>query len=303
MELLACLDNTLLLNVAVIATLICWGAWGITDKLALDAAPPLMVMFCLNLFALPALVLSLGALYVLEPGQWINQPVLFWTGVAGVAYFIAMILYLVAMGMTDASFVLGITSGYPIILQFISTFFLKEPLVPVRLLGSALVLAGILAISWSARTGAEKLRLSPLLILLIVVTTLLWGIWGIFDKIALEAGSPLMAFAGKCLWDVLCLLALWVYLLRARKFEVPRTAGLWVPVSISAVCLYLGAFAYLVGLQLATASYIVSITGCYPLVMYLLALVILKERFNALRLLGILLITMGGIVTHTTQTL
>ncbi|MBZ0187632.1 MAG: DMT family transporter [Candidatus Obscuribacterales bacterium] len=301
MEILTALGNTTVLNLAVAVTLVCWGAWGITDKLALDAAPPLVVLICLNLFAVPASICIYLALCAFEPGWMLNGEVMLWTGLATASYFVAMILYLIAMDMTEASFILGITSAYPIILQFLSTIFLHEPLVPVRLFASLLVVIGIIFISRSAKRGDENIKLSPLLILLIVMTTFLWGVWGIFDKKALEAGSPLLVFFGKCIWDIVCLVLLSSYVLGIKRDIVPRTAPLWIPVSISAICLYLGAFTYLVCLQLATASYVVSVTGCYPLIMYLLALVVLKEKFNTSRLLGIVLITSGGLVTQTTQ--
>jgi uncharacterized membrane protein len=54
-------------------------------------------------------------------------------------------------------------------------------------------------------------------------------------------------------------------------------------------------------MSLSTASYVVVITGCYPLLMYLFALLFLKEKFNAIRFAGVVLVVAGGGLVQLSQ--
>jgi drug/metabolite transporter (DMT)-like permease len=56
-------------------------------------------------------------------------------------------------------------------------------------------------------------------------------------------------------------------------------------------------------MTMATASYVIVITGCYPLFMYLFAMLFLKEKLDKLRVLGVLLVVLGGLMVQTTQSL
>jgi drug/metabolite transporter (DMT)-like permease len=51
---------------------------------------------------------------------------------------------------------------------------------------------------------------------------------------------------------------------------------------------------------MASASYVITITGCYPLLMYIFAMWLLKERFNKMRFAGILLVVVGGALVQMT---
>lgn len=319
-------SQSTILSLCVLSTIICWGAGGIYDKIALRYAPPYLVFACLNTFSIPTILISLVVLCQTSPGWNITYTTLFWTFLASSSYTIGIISYLLAMTLEEASLVLGVTASYPVVLQFIAAHFLNEPIVPARLMGSILVATGVAAIGFSRRQdslGAAKgfpLRL----IVLIVMATLLWGVYGIFDKFAvIESGSG-TAFLGKCMWDMIFLLAFTPFMLTkfryfsrlktgsedssagdiVEKVDVLvalRSSKLWIPAGVSAICLYIGSLTYMQALSKATASYVIAITGCYPIVMYIMAVLLLKEPFNKLRLIGIILVTTGGILTQTTS--
>jgi uncharacterized membrane protein len=54
-------------------------------------------------------------------------------------------------------------------------------------------------------------------------------------------------------------------------------------------------------MSMVSGSYVIAVTGCYPLVLYFLAMIFLKERFTLARAIGIALIAIGGIITQITQ--
>ncbi|HMP53171.1 MAG TPA: EamA family transporter [Candidatus Melainabacteria bacterium] len=328
------MSEVFILNAAVFSTLVFWGIWGVFDKLALKHGPPVLVLIAINSLAPLMPLFLLFFIYRLDAIASLSAEVFGWTFLAGLSYFVSMLLYLWVLNKTEASLILGLTSSYPIVLQFFSHLFLGEPLVPMRIAGSILVALGIVVMGLSSRrlekAGADN-DLSLPVWLAIIAATVLWGIWGVFDKKAIELSGAIEVFFCKVVWDNFFELALIAFVVftvrtkseRARAFIIGnfgtlfnassgnldresffaplKKRGLWAPALVSAFCLYVGGITYLFALSKATASYVVVITGCYPLVMYIFALLILKEAFSRVRLLGILLITGGGTLAQLTQ--
>ena len=324
-----------LLNISVLATLLFWGAWGIFDKISLRYASPLLVMIALNSFAPVAIVIMCFVLDYFKLWSNLTTEVFFWTFWGGLTYYLAMLMYLFALSKTEASFILGLTSSYPVIVQFFSTMILGEALVLTRILASVVIAFGVISIGFSQKDKTQFDNLSSNLSLWIAIAgaTILWGIWGVFDKKAIILSGACEVFFCKSLWDLfftsLFLLLIfycikteigWIknkvdgelsslfYLetlhsegSRAPFFLPFKSKKLWAPVLVSAFCLYAGGLTYLFALSKATASYVIVITGCYPLIMYLLAVILLKEKFNKIRLIGIVLITFGGVLTQLTE--
>lgn len=323
------------LNISVLATLIFWGAWGIFDKISLRYAAPLLVMIALNCFAPVAIVVMCFVIGYFKLWPNLTGEVFFWTFWGALTYYLAMLMYLFALSKTEASFILGLTSSYPVIMQFFSTVILGEPLVLIRILGSVLIAFGVISIGVSQKDKAHFSDLNAKLSIWIAIAgaTIFWGIWGIFDKKAILLSGACEVFFCKSFWD-LSLTSLFVLLIiyclksenrwirkkvdgdfsrlfyltapdsndfRTQFFLPLRSKKLWAPVLVSAFCLYAGGLTYLLALSKATASYVIVITGCYPLIMYLLAIILLKEQFNSVRLSGIVLITFGGVLTQLTQ--
>ncbi|MBY0360020.1 MAG: DMT family transporter [Candidatus Obscuribacterales bacterium] len=291
------------LNVLVLISLFCWGFWGISDKKALAHGSQFEVMLCLyflSLLLIPPVVLSLN---IVHPGWSLPADLLFWTGLASLAYTGAIFSYLSAMSKTEASFVLGITASYPLVLQILAAVFLGEALVWQRLLGGLVIGAGIGMIGGSQTKREEKLppEQKIQLVLSVVMATLCWGVWGLFDKKALASGGPLEVYLAQRLWDLFFLLLfLCVLFWRKIKFNW-RNKKLWLFSAGSEGAVAAGGLAYLGALSQASASYVITITGCYPLVMYILALFLLKEKFNAIRFAGIVLVVCGGLLVQLTQ--
>lgn len=151
---------------------------------------------------------------------------------------------------------------------------------------------------------ARPSHMSLACIVCVLVAVTGWAVRGMFDKIALEHPAhphPFEVYLGKFICDsVLGIGALiWLLIKRPEINVFSRSLRPWA--TGSAICLAGGSAAYYVALSKLSASYVIAITGCYPLFMYLLAVWILKEKFNMTRAIGIILITAGGIVTQLTQ--
>lgn len=291
------------LNALVAATLVCWGACGISDKKAVERGTPVAVF--LAVYACSAACVPLTWLvFAIFHVQWhLSAELLMWTGLATLAYTVALPAYLVAMSKAEASYVFGITACYPLVLQLLAAVFLNEPLLAGRMLGAGLVGLGVGAIGGSHPEMHHKLSRSDKIALWtsIVIATISWGVWGLFDKKALLAGTPAEAFFGHRIWEAVTLLVT-LALVHATRMKVNlRSPGMWVYSALSVLLLLTGSWTFLNAIAVASASYVITITGCYPLFMYLLALWLLGERFNKVRLVGLILVVLGGIMVQNTQ--
>lgn len=298
-------------NTSVLVSLMFWGAWGIFDKKALSLTTPTNQLFAVYAFAPLYGLLIAGGLTLTMPSWHLSPAVMLYCSLGAAASVTALGAYLLAMSKGDASVVLGVTAGYPVVAQILAHFILGEPLLPARLLGCSVMVAGIVLLSATAKknsseTGEVRRGVSPALITTIGITlsVLCWALRGIFDKLAVSAADPFEVCVGKYLCDSILALILFVFLSRkATTNVIAPKAKSWALAGGSALCLAGGNIAYYIALAMASASYVITITGCYPLVMYLLALLVLKERFCFSRAAGIALITIGGILTQTTSTI
>jgi transporter family protein len=126
----------------LIAT-ITWGVWGLFDKRAVETGSPPIVLLISVVFQ--ALV-ALAALVVLRaagaPMTW--RPETFtWAALSGIAISVGMVAYLYALSARDASWVLGITAGYPAVMVVGAVLFLGEAVTVQRLAGIACVVLGV----------------------------------------------------------------------------------------------------------------------------------------------------------------
>ncbi|HEY9789065.1 MAG TPA: EamA family transporter [Candidatus Obscuribacterales bacterium] len=290
------------LNLLVLSCILAWGVVGIVDKLALEQVSYKAFVLAVYAFSLPtAGVVGLVA-FATQPRSALSPEVIFWSACAAAAQFFSLLLYLKAMSRLEASFVIGITAAYPMITQLIAASALGESLWGTRLAGAALIGVGITAIAVSQKsnlTGNGNIRV----IGCVVLCTLLWSVVGIFDKKAVACSSALGAYYAKCLCNLVLLAMALAWLYYKRALPSFASLKLWQFASLSALLMTIGNLAYIEALALAPASYVIVITGCYPVVMYACALVFLKERLNVKRLSGVCVIVLGAVLTQLTQSL
>jgi transporter family protein len=125
----------------------------------------------------------------------------------------------------------------------------------------------------------------PRWLLYAVLCILLWGLWGVFSKLASDRITPQQ-------WQVLftagCLpaaaLALWR--LRGRVETDGRGAVYGV---LNGVCSGLGGLAFYAALARGQASIVSTVTALFPLLTVILAMLILRERINRVQMGGVVL--------------
>jgi drug/metabolite transporter (DMT)-like permease len=300
------------LNLLVTLCLACWSTWGIFDKKALEAAKHLDVLLFQHIIYLIEIPITFAIVLYLYHTCSIISEVWLWTGLAAGVSSTSMLFYLVAMSKAEASYVLGITASYPIFVQFFAWLFLHESLVAERLLGSVCVFIGVALIGLSKqahredlkdKTRAQRRRHKLFVLLLCALATIFWGLSGLFDKKAVMVGLPFKVYFARCIWDALiCLVMCLSYLAIKHKVQF-NSVKAWKYSFLSAACLSVGSISYLFAMRLTSLSYVCVITGCYPLFMYLFAIIFLKERVNERRITGMGLVVIGGLMVQITQSL
>ncbi len=292
------------LNVLIAISLLCWSSWGLFDKKALEGAGHLDVLLFQHIYYLLEVPVGWLILNLLFKGGWTVAPAVWlWTALGSLSSSGGMLFYLVAMAKAEASFVLGITAAYPLIVQVLAHLFLHEALVPERMLGSLLVGIGVALVGSSAGHKAARANKHGLVLLMCLLATMLWGVTGLFDKKALELDVPFKIYYARCVWDA-AILAVMLLVFRLINYKVAyRNAKAWKYSWFSSICLSLGTLSYMFAMTMATASYVIVITGCYPLLMYLGAVIFLKEKLSKMRLAGVVLIVAGGLMVQNTQAL
>ncbi|MCA9806129.1 MAG: DMT family transporter [Cyanobacteria bacterium HKST-UBA02] len=295
------------IDLLVTVSVLCWGAWGIFEKKALSgstARDVAVLLYGFNIIQIPVFILLLDWL---EPGWHFSANALLWCGGAALCYALGIVSYLSVLKKIDASYVIGSTACYPIITIFLAASFLGEPVVANRLCGALLVAAGVFAISCTRMTGRDDDQLDGrsrwMAASCLLITTLAFGLRSVCAKLALADATPLMVYMGKCVWDLFFIVpVVLLFLKQGHRFDLKKGRTILF-CSLSTLCLALGGFAYLAAMARCSASYVVAITSCYPVIMYLLALVFLGERFSKLRLAGISVLVIGAILLQTTASL
>lgn len=99
-------------------------------------------------------------------------------------------LWFVAMESGEASVVSGFTAAYPVVTVVAAVVGLGATLLPLQVLSIALLLGAAILLGWvdeAPRGSASRAWLAPM-----ILAVLLWGAWGVFEKLAIAS----VGFAG-----------------------------------------------------------------------------------------------------------
>jgi len=118
-----------------------------------------------------------------------------------------------------------------------------------------------------------------------VTALLLWGVWGLFQKLATNQMPPRNVYlvgAGGAIMVVLLMLATSEFPLQVN------TRGILFSI-LAGICSSLGGLLFLHAVSKGKASVVIPFTALYPLITIILSFTILKETITAKQGMGILL--------------
>ncbi len=201
------------------------------------------------------------------------------------------VLYFEALLRGNVSVVATITAGSPIITILGAIAFLNEPPTLAQAVGMALLIAVILILSYEPIGKDWKV---PVAVTLSIAILVLWGIWGIFTKVAVDAPGfgpwQLLLFYSVSNFTV----GIPYYVWRRKRFPPPDPSRGAYGIGASGFLLMMVAIvASTVALSIQDASLVTAVGGCAPVVTSLVAFAFLKEKVTPMRALAILLFIPG----------
>lgn len=127
-----------------------------------------------------------------------------------------------------------------------------------------------------------------------VITACIWGVVPILEKLGLAKTEPFVALFYRCLGVILGILVLGIFVLKPEQIKAvpPRSIALFV------VAGFLASFAAQItfyhALKIGDVSRVVPISGAYPLIAFLLGILVLGESVTLMKVLGVILIIGGA---------
>jgi len=132
-----------------------------------------------------------------------------------------------------------------------------------------------------------------LVILLLVITTLLWGTTPIIEKMGLSRVDPFVGVTVRST-IVTVILLLFTFLLGKGKALLSMDGKSIFLFGLSGLMAgFIGMWTYYTALKMGPTSKIVPISACYPLITSLLSILILREGVTLERIIGTALIVSG----------
>jgi len=214
---------------------------------------------------------------------------------ARIGYYI----FLEALDKGAVSVVGSVTAAYPAITAALAVTVLGEELSLVNALGITLIIASMVALSYSHGRSSKETGFSRAALVLSIATLLLWGFGGMFIKLSLSE-LPLIAYLG--LYPFLLPPIAFAYLRHRRatkELMLPRWS---VPV-IGAVVItelwQLGYFAETAAVSEGAASIVYPLISAYPVVTIAAARFFLKEGLSRTDWLLLAAVIIGIVLAST----
>lgn len=139
----------------------------------------------------------------------------------------------------------------------------------------------------------EPMNISPNILL--VIATILWGIWGIADKFAITKSNP---YVVQWMYSIPYILVFPIWFFLSKKFstaaDVNTPAFIW---SIVACLSSMAAmFLFFIALQSTSTSVAVAFTSAYPIVTLAFGVMTNTESFSIQKILGLFAIIVGVVI-------
>jgi len=118
-----------------------------------------------------------------------------------------------------------------------------------------------------------------------ILAMVLWGVWGLFQKLATNQMPPRNVYFVSALGAVAVVLAM----LAASKFPIPMNFEGTFFGLLAGVCSSLGGLLFLQAMSKGEAAIVITFTALYPLVSIILSFILLHETITLKQGIGIVL--------------
>lgn len=194
-----------------------------------------------------------------------------------------------------------ISAAYPVLTVIGAVVLLSENLGELQLVGVALIIACVIAISYEPdKTAANALNRRSLIFACLAFFA--WGAWSLSSKVAVDMVGPGNLFG---FYVISALTAPVIYAsfrsMRPAKHSFTSPARIaWYLGAASLALNVFGAFAYTYALDAGSASLVVPISSAYPIVTAIFAITVLREKLNVVQTLALVGIVIGLVAIGVT---
>ena len=287
-------------DISIALALVSLSIYGLTQVIAkavvrnLDATSMVALNF---LISLPIYVLLLGCSLIFW-GEYVDHLEYVLYGLIGAStarggYYI----YLEALERGSVSMVGSITAAFPAVTAVLAVTLLGEDMRLLNAVGITIIITSMVALSFSHGKSEGEGGFSKPSLLLSVTTFLIWGIGGVFIKLALD-GLPQVAYLG--LYPFILPPIAFAYLRHKRATKAIIFPKWTVPVVGAIVVAELWQLAYFAetgAVSQGSASIVFPLISAYPIVTIIGARFALKERLAGSDLLLLVAVMVGIVLT------
>ena len=284
---------------ALIAACVLWAVSFVATKVALDAAPPLVVVtlrLVISAVCFAPWIATPGALGSLGGRRGLVR--LFWLSLIGTGLHYG--LQTVGLQYTTASNASLYAITAPITILLLSAMMLGERITPRKALGVALALAGVLMVMGPGTLTTLELGAHVKGDFLVLVSIVLWGLFTVLGKAATDELGALRLTAWVTLIGALWMLPVGAYEMHATGFAVASmTLEAWMAVGFLGVgCSFLATLLYFVALERTESQKVGVYLYTIPPMTAVVAVFYLGETLSANLVVGAVLVIAGVALTE-----
>lgn len=194
-----------------------------------------------------------------------------------------------------------IAAAYPVLTVIGAMIFISETLSAAQMLGVAMIIGGVVALSYEPDPGSKH-AISRRSLTFAFLAFSAWGVWSLTSKMAIDIVGAGNLF-GFYILSSLTAPVIYSWFRRGRLHtnlaENPSRRA-WTYGVIALAFNVGGAYAYTYALQEGSASLVVPISSAYPIVTVVLAIALLREKIHKTQVIWLAGVLAGLILVGLT---
>jgi DME family drug/metabolite transporter len=284
---------------AALGAMVLYGSAQVAQKVSLNDIPASVVVFLSITISTPV------SLICLAPFVWSGEffkvgAVPFILGLMSATFGqLGYYLYLEAAQRGPISIVGSVTSAYPIMVVAVAILFLAESPGILQLSGALMVTSAVTILSYIHGGKSREKHAAGQYFTLCIGSMLLYGLWGILAKIALD-DIPWLMYVGMY---ALVIPPTVYYYNRRMGIRLRHTTPSWsVPFMIAIMAVEVGNIGFFFEINAVAdgpASIVFPLVASSPVIVILLAYGFLKERLTKIETLLVAAVVLGIIMVST----
>lgn len=126
-----------------------------------------------------------------------------------------------------------------------------------------------------------------------VIAACLWGVVPLFEKVGLSKVDPMVGLFYRCIGVLIGILILGLFVLKPAQIKSADLRSATFLILGGFIASFVAQIAFYYALKSGDVSKVVPISGSYPFISFLLAILLLGEHFTPFKLVGVILVIIG----------